>query len=65
MTISKKQFAVWSFERDRSVGLYPDTIQFNDLDAEEKKTYLEEAIWYIKKVDKDHWPDDIKEKLKE
>jgi len=61
--VSKEQFAKWSFERDRSVGLFDEDDEWNTLDAEEREEYLDEAEYYLTKHPKDDWPEDILERL--
>jgi hypothetical protein len=64
MEVTVEQFAHWSFERDRQVGLYPNTKKFNKLPADERQSYMDEAKFYIDSVPRDNWPEDILERLK-
>ena len=57
--VSKEQFAKWSFERDRSVGLFGEDEEWSTLDAEERKDYIKEAGHYMVKQDgqfRYNWP---------
>lgn len=46
--ITREEFALWTFERDRSVGLYKKSAKWETLDKEDQDLYLEEADYYIK-----------------
>ena len=60
--ITREQFALWSFERDRSVGLYSRAQTWQNLPKDEKDDYLEEADYYMK-LSRCDWPEDILERL--
>ena len=64
MDCSRETFAEWSFERDRSVGLFRRTMTWDRLPQEDRDMLLAEADEYMKQP-QDQWPDDILERLKE
>lgn len=60
--VSPVQFAHWSFERDRGVGLYERRTKFGDLPCDEADDYLDEAHFYLRKSPRE-WPLDILDRL--
>jgi hypothetical protein len=61
-TMTREKFALWSFERDRGVGLYERSVRFENIHAEDKEAYLSEADHYLK-LPYHEWPIDIVERL--
>jgi hypothetical protein len=53
--ITKEQFALWSFERDKKEKALDRNDTFEDL----KDIYLEEAEYYLSKQSPLGYPDDI------
>lgn len=62
MAVTKEQFAIWSFERDKEVGLYPKDLPFECLPKDEQEAYVSEAEFYLGKPQAE-WPDDILQRL--
>lgn len=64
--ITRDEFALWSFERDRTVGLHKRSTKWEDLDKEEQDLYLEEADYYIKEGPDSGigWPCHILDRMK-
>lgn len=60
--VSREQFALWSFERDKKVELYEEEETFESISREEREGYLEEAEYFLS-LDKSEWPNDILERL--
>lgn len=58
-SIKPIQFAKWSFERDRSRGLYDPTMTWDGIDEDDRNEYLWEAEHYIKNVHPTEWPEEI------
>lgn len=60
--VTVEQFAMWSFERDKSEGLYGKYRTYESLPCDEVAGYLTEASYYMKGAKSD-WPNDILERL--
>ena len=67
--VTREQFALWSFERDRDEeqrGFFPDerTLpnSWEELPRDDKVVYLSEADYYLK-LPRGHWPADILTRL--
>jgi hypothetical protein len=65
--LTAETFARWSFERDLAAGCYDDPDEpvvkvYEDLDEETRKSYMEEAAYYLANLDGD-WPKDIDDRL--
>ena len=45
--LDRHTFAIWSFEYDRTSGIYTKDALFDNLMEEDKKDYLDEADYYL------------------
>lgn len=65
--VTEEMFARWSFERDKKLGLAEGHERsFEDLDAEIRQLYLDEAnAYFTHPTMKDDWPTDILNRLEE